>query len=192
MLFYISAKNETSFPSDRRFQNPTRILQAILEGNTYYLQAACKILARFESACNILASFKFTYHGGCPSAQKTICYICRKKLLAPISQIILVRKDARKAIMNWCDWRENEWLKTLLALILFFSFTAPFLQMLINLADEVFVTTNWYLYDIIYLFVLDWASCVLWGVCTGQNFYQNSIIELRQPRICAKTLQDKL
>ena len=44
-------------PSDRRIQNLARILQAILEGNAYYLQAACKILARFESSCKKLARF---------------------------------------------------------------------------------------------------------------------------------------
>ena len=44
-------------PSDRRIQNLARILQAILEGNAYYLQAACKILARFESSCKNLARF---------------------------------------------------------------------------------------------------------------------------------------
>ena len=48
----------TEYPSDRRIYNLARILQAILQGNAYFLQASCKILARFESnlqdSCKII------------------------------------------------------------------------------------------------------------------------------------------
>ena len=37
-------------PSDRRIYILARILQAVLQGNAYFVQASCKILARFESS----------------------------------------------------------------------------------------------------------------------------------------------